>query len=369
MAPRFNPLSSLGTVGTSWSIAGSGDFNGDGNADILWQNTVTGQRGIWLMNGTTFQSFVDLGTVGTSWSIAGSGDFNGDGKADILWQNTVTGQRGIWLMNGTTFQSFVEFGNGRDIVEHRWFGRLQRGRQGGHSLAKHRYRPARNLAHEWHHVSILCRFRNGRYIVAHQKLLTDSAINRHCFDPLRIVFPQLNQSIHRITTPSGTPTNTTRQPASPHGSRAVASSTSQGLFLAVPQTQTSTTMLNQITSYACEHARTAAWYMNNNVFAGRPDSSAQLECNRMWRISMATATLITSFQSQHAPDGDRYLSGGALVSGLFGPTLPSGWALVATPDFNGDCKPDYVLYRANPAKLRWYMDNNMLVRVFRLAGS
>jgi hypothetical protein len=85
--------------------------------------------------------------------------------------------------------------------------------------------------------------------VEHQKLLTDSAINRHCFDRLRIVFPQLNQSIHRITTPSGTPTNTTRQPASPHGPRASASSTSQGLFLAVPQTQTSPTMLNQITSF------------------------------------------------------------------------------------------------------------------------
>src|SRR4030095_12596033 len=111
----------------------------------------------------------------------------------------------------------------RDIMEHCWFGRLQRGRQGGHSLAKQLHWPARDLAHEWHHVSILCQFANGRDIVEHQKLLTDSAINRHCFDRLRIVFPQLNQSIHRITTPSGTPTNTTRQPASPHGSRAVAS--------------------------------------------------------------------------------------------------------------------------------------------------
>ena len=222
----FQSFVSFATVDTSWSIAGSGDFNGDGKADIIWQNTVTGQRVIWLMNGTTFQSFVSFATVDTSWSIAGSGDFNGDGKADILWQNTVTGQRVIWLMNGTTFQSFVSLATVADIVEHRWFGRLQRGRQGGHSLAKHRYRPARNLAHEWHHVSILCQFRNGRYIVEHQKSLTDSAINRHCFDRLRIVFPQLNQSIYRITTPSGTPTNTTRQPASPHGSRALASLTS-----------------------------------------------------------------------------------------------------------------------------------------------
>ena len=85
------------------------DFNGDCKADILWQNSSTGQRVIWLMNGTTLQSFVSFATIDPQWSIAGSGDFNGDGKADILWQNNFTGQRVIWLMNGTTLQSFVSF--------------------------------------------------------------------------------------------------------------------------------------------------------------------------------------------------------------------------------------------------------------------
>src|SRR6266487_3701550 len=101
---------SLGFVATSWSIAGSSDFNGDGKSDILWQNNSTGQRVIWLMNGTAHTSTVSLGTVPTAWSIAGSSDFNGDGKPDILWQNNSTGQRWIWLMNGTTHTSTVNLG-------------------------------------------------------------------------------------------------------------------------------------------------------------------------------------------------------------------------------------------------------------------
>jgi hypothetical protein len=45
------------------------DFNGHGKADILWQNIYTGQRVIWLMNGTALQSGSVSPTVGTSWSI------------------------------------------------------------------------------------------------------------------------------------------------------------------------------------------------------------------------------------------------------------------------------------------------------------
>ena len=62
------------------------------------------------MNGASYSSFVDLGIVPTSWNIVGSADFNGDGKTDILWQNSVTGQRVIWLMNGTSYGSFVDLG-------------------------------------------------------------------------------------------------------------------------------------------------------------------------------------------------------------------------------------------------------------------
>jgi hypothetical protein len=101
---------SLGAVGTDWSIAGIGDFNNDGNPDILWQNAVTGEISIGLMNRTTQSSVVSLGVVSTDWSMAGAGDFNSDNHPDILWENTATGERSIWLMNGTTKSSVVSLG-------------------------------------------------------------------------------------------------------------------------------------------------------------------------------------------------------------------------------------------------------------------
>lgn len=91
------------TVSVDWEIATTGDFNGDGKTDLVWQNVVTGQRGIWLMNGHVPAGEFLLPTVPTVWQIVATGDFNGDGKSDLVWQNTVTGQRGFWFMNGTTY--------------------------------------------------------------------------------------------------------------------------------------------------------------------------------------------------------------------------------------------------------------------------
>jgi len=92
-----------GAPTSATEVAGVGDFNGDGKADILWRNTSTGMVTMWLMNGTSRINWAVLVEPGnTDWTVAGVGDFNGDGKADILWRNTSTGMVTMWLMDGST---------------------------------------------------------------------------------------------------------------------------------------------------------------------------------------------------------------------------------------------------------------------------
>ena len=55
------------------------------------------------MNGATPTTPMTLvgANPGPSWHVIGSGDFNGDGYSDILWQNTSSGEVYIWEINGT----------------------------------------------------------------------------------------------------------------------------------------------------------------------------------------------------------------------------------------------------------------------------
>ena len=90
----------------NWHIVGSGDFNLDGNADILWRNYATGENVVWKMSGTDHVGNISIETeADLNWRIVGTGDFNGDGKSDILWRNAASGDNAIWFMNGTTVTS------------------------------------------------------------------------------------------------------------------------------------------------------------------------------------------------------------------------------------------------------------------------
>jgi Protein of unknown function (DUF1566)/FG-GAP-like repeat len=94
------PTVSLGTQ--TDTVMGTGDFNGDSKADIVWRNMSTGAVRISLIDvegGSAPSNVVGIKTslsVGASpialnVKLEGVGDFDGNGRADMLWRNQITG--------------------------------------------------------------------------------------------------------------------------------------------------------------------------------------------------------------------------------------------------------------------------------------
>ena len=77
------------TRNLAWQPAGIGDFNGDGNDDVLLRNE-DGRWWYYPMNGrrpiVSERGLADL-TRNLAWQPAGIGDFNGNGKDDVLVRN------------------------------------------------------------------------------------------------------------------------------------------------------------------------------------------------------------------------------------------------------------------------------------------
>ncbi|QGM98016.1 virginiamycin B lyase family protein [Methylocystis parvus] len=97
----------LANLPIDWKVAGSGDFNGDGpghKTDILWRNGATGDVVVSLMNGASITSSTFVANLPRSWDVAGVGDFDADGKADILWRN-LNGDAVVSKMNGASIVS------------------------------------------------------------------------------------------------------------------------------------------------------------------------------------------------------------------------------------------------------------------------
>lgn len=92
----------------TWKISGVGDTNGDGKADLVWQNTGDGRLGVWYMNGAQVTATLPMSIPRmptANWFIKAVGDVNGDGRADVLWHNSATGELATWYLNGATVQA------------------------------------------------------------------------------------------------------------------------------------------------------------------------------------------------------------------------------------------------------------------------
>lgn len=102
---RAGLLSNNSVSDTGWAIRVVADIDNDGHVDFVWQHETAGLVVVWLMNGLTLVRGVDLAQVSdTSWRIVAAGDFDGDNRTDLLWQNTRTGVITSWLMDGTAFR-------------------------------------------------------------------------------------------------------------------------------------------------------------------------------------------------------------------------------------------------------------------------
>ena len=100
---RGFPLSPDRVPDLSWKVRGAGDFDGDSRPDLIWQNEVTGQISVWLMDGTTRRDGQLLSpsvVADTDWRIVGVADFDRDGQSDLLWQHQSNGLIAVWYMSG-----------------------------------------------------------------------------------------------------------------------------------------------------------------------------------------------------------------------------------------------------------------------------
>ena len=107
-----------------WQLAGIADLDGDGIPDLVFQNTGTGQIYAWLLDGSgapiNFTTGIGIKRTGyiyggslIGWRLAGIADVNGDGKADLVFQNTASGQVYAWFLDGSA--TSINFSTGSGI--------------------------------------------------------------------------------------------------------------------------------------------------------------------------------------------------------------------------------------------------------------
>lgn len=95
-----------------WTPVAAGDFNADGQTDLVWRNSSTGRVIVWFMSGTTRVSTATLWSGDAAWVPITAGDFNADGKPDLVWRNSGTGRVIVWLMDGVTMTSTATLWSG-----------------------------------------------------------------------------------------------------------------------------------------------------------------------------------------------------------------------------------------------------------------
>jgi hypothetical protein len=95
-------LNAAGVPG--WHVTAAADFDGNGVPDLIWQNDTTRQVTVNYYGGkggSGYQGWAYLSSMGDpGWTVAGAGDFDGNGVPDLVWQNDNTREVTIHYYGG-----------------------------------------------------------------------------------------------------------------------------------------------------------------------------------------------------------------------------------------------------------------------------
>ena len=87
-------------LSAGYRVLAAADISGDGKSDLLFHKQSTGQFAYWVMNRNLVSSSGGR-TLGTSATFAATGDFNADGNADMVWRRD--SELIMWFSDGTSF--------------------------------------------------------------------------------------------------------------------------------------------------------------------------------------------------------------------------------------------------------------------------
>ncbi len=83
-----------------WQLLVSGDYDGDGKADLLWRSLATGAVVMCLMDGVETRACGSPFDRPSSLTLLGATDLNGDGRDDVTFRDLSTGAVEACFSNG-----------------------------------------------------------------------------------------------------------------------------------------------------------------------------------------------------------------------------------------------------------------------------